>query len=155
MSQEGINLHRAEDGDEQQSQSGGGSYNSNSAVNDAIGKVLGLLVAVALCVAFSTAIISAVAVVAVAYYYLTRKRMMRPVEVFIYMLATALVGVCLWFILDAPGKFQPRSKRHLYEPPSVLRTPHTTRCDMGFEHSPHYRRYYKRLFLGVAMEPQN
>lgn len=124
MSQEGINLHRAEDGDEQQSQSGGGSYNSNSAVNDAIGKVLGLLVAVALCVAFSTAIISAVAVVAVAYYYLTRKRMMRPVEVFIYMLATALVGVCLWFILDAPGKFN-RAVNAIFMNPQAYFAHHT------------------------------
>ena len=95
MSSEGMNMHRMED----EGYSGGSSSGGGS-------KFFAGLVIFALIILTSSAIVATVAVVAYSYYHLTRKKMMQPSEVFLYMLGIAGVATLLWFVLDAPKNMQ-------------------------------------------------
>ena len=83
---------------EQEGHSSGGNKNGSS-------KFLNFLVVLTLVVLFSSSIITALLVVGLAYYVLTRKLMMRPAEAGLYLSGIALISAILWWVTGAPSIF--------------------------------------------------
>lgn len=83
---------------EQEGHSSGGNKNGSS-------KFLNFLVVLTLVVLFSSSIITALLVVGLAYYVLTRKLMMRPAEAGLYLSGIALISAILWWATGAPSIF--------------------------------------------------
>lgn len=112
MNRDALN-HQREEGEETTTGSGNSTSSSSSSSNELFNAIAALIFKAAFWLAILTLVIlcipGIIAIVIIAswsYFYLTRQKMMRPTEVLLYMGGTGLIGIILWFALDAPQKFR-------------------------------------------------
>lgn len=112
MNRDALN-HQREEGEETTTGSGNSTSSSSSSSNELFNAIAALIFKAAFWLAVITLVIlcipGIIAIVIIAswsYFYLTRQKMMRPTEVLLYMGGTGLIGIILWFALDAPQKFR-------------------------------------------------
>ena len=102
------------------------------------------LAVIALIILCIPGIIAIVIIASWTYFYLTRKKMMRPTEVLLYMGGTALTGLILWFALDAPQKFRTAFQNLTQKPGKYLNRKRVPGAHPKLQHPLHHRRDYHR-----------